>query len=270
MLSAVSKTAILTLRARADEHRLRDRLFADPRAVEWLEKLEWPRELDAWYNSWTQTKTAFRADQIDQLVKRRIAVLPAETIVAELGSGLSTRWERIGAGARWIDLDLPEMIEVRRSLGAIDSERHRHVASSVLDPGWYAEAKGAEILIAEGLLYYLPKDEVDRLFLELRKYFPGATIIFDVIGAIDFKPSLSASARVGAPIRWMVEPPFESAMTGFGLETIPGFEPCVLIEEMIDRFGKRFGRPMRSILKGLTWFDSIRDRRSGVMIGRLA
>lgn len=274
-LTGVSKTAILTLRARADEHRMRGRLFADPLAVEWSGKLSWPPELTHWYTSWVQTKLVFRVDQIDKLVARRIAEIPGATVV-ELGCGLSSRFARIGAGTPWIDLDLPQMIEARTALGAGSGwgAGHRHVASSVLELSWFdavADIPPAKLIfIAEGLFYYLPRADVDRLFRELRRKFTGATIIFDVIGAQDLKPSVASSARAGTPILWAVEPPFEDAMTRMGLEVLPGFEPAWVMDDMIERFRVRFGGAFRFIVHSLARIPTFRDRRSGIMIGRLA
>lgn len=273
-LTGVSKTAILTLRARADEHRMRDRFFADPLAVEWYSKLSWPEELTHWYTSWVQTKLVFRVDQIDKLVARRLAEVPGATVV-ELGCGLSTRFARIGAGVSWIDLDLPQMIDVRTSLcsGAPLGPQHRDLASSVLDLSWFDSLAGVPpsqlIFIAEGLFYYLPRADVDRLLREMRRKFTGATIIFDVIGAQDLKPSVASSTLAGTPILWAVEPPFEDAMTRFGIEILPGFEPLWVMDDMIERFRARFGGAFRFIVKSLARVPMFRDRRSGIMVGRL-
>lgn len=274
LLSGVSKTAILTLRARADEHKLRDRLFEDPLAVKWYAEVEWPVELSHWYNSWVQTKLVFRVDQIDRCLKKRLAELSGATVV-ELGCGLSTRYYRMSAAssARWIDLDLPDMIKLREALG-VGGDDHRHVASSVLEYSWFdtIEEKDARkiVFIAEGLFYYLPRADVERLFQELRRRFAHATIIFDVIGAQDLKPSIATSSLAGTPILWAVDPPFEKAMADFGVETIAGLEPEALLEEMFDRFQRRFGSAMRFIVKSLTRVPRFRNHRSGVMIGKLA
>jgi O-methyltransferase involved in polyketide biosynthesis len=69
---------------------------------------------------------------------------PGGTVV-ELGTGLNTRFERVGTDqAHWIDLDLPDTIELRRRFFA-DSDRRRMLAASVLDQDWLPavqEARG--------------------------------------------------------------------------------------------------------------------------------
>jgi hypothetical protein len=204
----------------------------------------------------------------------RLAQIPGATVI-ELGCGLSSRYHRIGngAGCPWIDLDLPQMIELRTSLG-VSGEKHRHIASSVLDRSWFDAIEerdaGRIIIIAEGLLYYLPREEIDRLMVDIRRRFARATMIFDVIGAQDLKPSIEYSTVAGTPILWAVEPPFEKAMAALGLEVIAGFEPEMVMEEMFDRFKHRFGSAFRFIIKNLARIPRLRDHRSGVMIGRLA
>ncbi len=252
---------------------MRDRLFADPHAVEWFAQAEWPKELTRWYSSWTQTKTVCRADQIDWILKTCLAGMPKVSVI-ELGAGLSSRYFRVGQSPniRWIDLDLLEVIELRERL-SINGKNHEHLAYSVLDRSWLEAIQPLvseeTVLIAEGLFYYLPKNEVETLFVDLRRRLPGATIIFDVIGMVDIDASRSASNAAGAPILWAVDPPFERAWDNFGLETIPGLEPEVLIEEMIARFQRKFGKPMRWVLQALINSKRVRDRRSGVMVGRL-
>jgi O-methyltransferase involved in polyketide biosynthesis len=269
-LDPVSNTAILTLRARADEHHRLDRLFADPVAAAWWRQVEWPSELDAWYTQWSQAKTAIRAQQIDHLVRSRLAELPGAGVV-ELGAGLSTRRHRLqDAGTdRWLDLDLPEMIALRARLGASGES----LPCSVLDRGWFAElgarAPDRWILIAEGLFYYLPRAEVDRLLADLRRTFPGATMIFDVIGGVDAWSSSAASLKAEAPIAWTLDLAYEEAMREWGLEALPGREPDRLMHETIDHFGARYGPAFAAVTRTLARVPFLRDRRSGLITGRL-
>ncbi|MCB9650447.1 MAG: class I SAM-dependent methyltransferase [Deltaproteobacteria bacterium] len=273
-LGGVSATAVLTLRARADEHRRPDGWFQDPVAAAWSEALPWPAALERWYTPFAQVKTALRAHQIDRMVQALLTNNP-RAVVVELGAGFSTRVRRLGCGSEvtWLELDLPEVMAARAALpeGAGPA---RLLSCSVLDRAWLEEVPdepGAQvILLAEGLLYYLPEAEVQAFLTELRGRFPGAALIFDVIGASDFGRSQAISRRAGAPILWAVRPPFEAAQAALGLELIPGLEPQRILDETVAGFGARYG-PLLGF--GLTqgarigWF---RDRRSGLMAGRLS
>lgn len=266
MLGGVSKTALFTLRARADEHARARRRFADPLAVEWLEALGWPAELDAYYSDWIQTKTAIRTVQIDRMVEK----CRDATLVVELACGLSSRRQRLGFEGDWIDLDLPAVIAARESLG-VGGERHRHVATSALEPAWIdlvleTAPASQTIVIAEGLFYYLPMKEVEALFAVMRERLAGAVLIFDVIGQMDFEAAKAFHEKIDAPIHWAVPPPFEEAMEAVGLDTIEGLEPAALVDEALTEIQTFVARTMFS---GFARIKAFRDRRSGTMVGRL-
>jgi O-methyltransferase involved in polyketide biosynthesis len=273
VLSGVSKTAILTLRARADEEARPDRVFADPKAAEWLKRIAWPRELDRWYRPSFQSLCAFRADEMDGFVREHLGAHPDGTIV-ELGAGLSSRYYRVaGPGARWFDLDLPEVIALREELG-IGGPNHRHLARSVLDHAWLDDIAPVDpaklFLVAEGLLYYLPRVEVNALFLELRRRFAGALVTFDVVGALNYQPIRKVSSDAGAPIQWMIAPPYAGALAGFGLAPLEGRDPAVLTEAFLERYWKkRFGWFSYRAVSALSRVDYFADRRSGTFFGRL-
>ncbi|RZB14166.1 hypothetical protein StrepF001_39995 [Streptomyces sp. F001] len=55
--------------------------------------------------------------------------------VVEIGTGLNTRYERVGTGrARWFDLDLPDAIDLRRTFFT-DTARRTMIAA-VTDEAW--------------------------------------------------------------------------------------------------------------------------------------
>lgn len=265
-LSGVSRTAVLTLRARADEHRRSDRLFADPIAAQWSAQLGWPRELDAWYSDFTQIKTAVRAHQLDEIV-RVLAADGEPTIALELGGGFSTRAARVALPhLTWIVLDLPPVIAARAELG----EHTRAIAGSALDPRWLDELRGKRaIIVAEGLLFYLPRAEVDRLFAVLRTERPGTPMVFDVIGEQDLARSVRDSTRAGAPIAWAVTPPFEAAQAAMGLDVIEGLEPARIAAGTVAGFETRYGPLFGWTMRAAGRLRHFADRRSGIMVGRL-
>jgi O-methyltransferase involved in polyketide biosynthesis len=263
MLSGVSATALLTLKARAEEHAKKQRLFADPWAAEWIAGVEVPPALAKKYTQWIQVKTALRVAELDTLIR---SVDPE--VVIELGAGLSSRWQRLGLAGAWIDLDLPEVIAIREQVGRF-GDGHRHVAASVLDRGWIDlldPARAAKtVIVAEGLWYYLPKAEVEGLFVELRRRLPGAVMIFDVVGMLDFEASVVHSRSIGAPILWAIDPPFARAQDRLGLDVIPGLEPDAVLDAAIARAPV----PHRWMFAFGAKVRAFRDRRSGTMIGRL-
>jgi O-methyltransferase involved in polyketide biosynthesis len=267
MLSGVSKTALLTLRARVDEHRRADGVLVDPLGERWWREVSWPQELDAWYAAGAQQSLALRAADIDAIVGRYAEVTGPLTLV-ELGAGLSTRQSRLEhlPITAWYDVDLPPVIALRKAWGASGVQ----LASSVLDLDWMDRVEGRAVLfIAEGLLYYLPRPAVDALLLALGRRFPGAALLMDVIGAQDAVKLRAHTANLGTPIAWSYAGDFAEVLPAFGLDELPGFDPDRLMLEMFERFWSR----LDPLTRGLTYWvlsqPGARAARSGMVLGRL-
>ena len=106
--------------------------------------------------------TVLRTVLMDAWVRDFLAAHPAGT-VAEIGTGLNSRFERVDNGqVHWIDLDLPDSIELRRKFFA-DSGRRRMVAASVTGEEWLpivGAAPGPYFFVADGVLVYLTEEQV--------------------------------------------------------------------------------------------------------------
>jgi O-methyltransferase involved in polyketide biosynthesis len=112
---------------------------------------------------------ALRARQYDSYTQEFMKKHPGCTIV-NLGCGMDTRFWRIDNGTiRFFDIDLPEVIELKRSL-VEETDRYKMVGRSVLDYEWMDLILADEnpvILLAEGLFMYLPPQDVRALLSEL-------------------------------------------------------------------------------------------------------
>lgn len=206
VLKDVAKTAVWTLRARADEHLQAHALFRDDKAIEWIQRIPWPEELDEWYSDYAQTGISIRTRVFDDLVRKHLDHMD-QPLVVELGCGLSSRYHRIGQGySCWLDFDLPDVIRVRHEL-APDSDTHLNIEGSLLDYSWMEVVKkqqaGELILVAEGLLMYFDRDQVLALLQELKRQFPGAVFIFDTQGEKAKKMNERFTQKVNAPLKWV-------------------------------------------------------------------
>ena len=183
-LTSVSKTMLLTLHARA-EHTLSDRpRFTDPAAVELVSRLDYDFTM-ARQDRLMADGVVLRTLTLDPLVAGYLATHPGCTVV-NIACGLDTRFQRLDDGhVTWYDLDLPDVIELRRRL-LEDGERHRTIAASALDPDWpdqlgEGEASGDVLVIIEGLSMYLEQDEVRSLMDIIAARLPGATVLIEVM-----------------------------------------------------------------------------------------
>ena len=222
-ISGVPRTMLMTLRARADEQANPQPIIQDPLAVEWYQSLTWDEELDKLYNSTSQKSLAIRAYHYDNITLRHIAN-SSQPIIVELGSGLSTRYYRIGQQVdNWFDLDLPPVIELRNQLET-ETEKHQLIGCSVMDFSWMDSIPKVEpeniLFIAEGLLMYFDVSEVEQLIEQMRFRFPGASLAMDVLNKIGQKLGKKRAeqmAELEAPFKWFTK---EQEVATMGLSII--------------------------------------------------
>jgi O-methyltransferase involved in polyketide biosynthesis len=182
-LEGVPGTLLWTLYFRAAEAGRPDALLRDPKAVELVERLDYPFEerLGPPTDARAQWQ-ALRNLCVDREIRSFIRRHPGGTVVA-LGEGLETQFWRVDDGRmRWLGVDLPETAALRaRALP--DGPRMRTVAASVLDATWMDAVESSEpvMLTAQGLLMYLQPAEARGLLGRCAQRFPGATMVFDAV-----------------------------------------------------------------------------------------
>ena len=206
-LSGVPRTLLLTTRARVDEHQRPDGIFRDPKIAEWWPSLPWDPALDDVYEPLAQLSWAVRAHLFDAVVQRHLSTY-ADAVVIELGAGLSTRYYRVGQRChRWFELDLPEVIALRRRVDT-ESDRHRFLSTSALEFSWMEEVPKTPpetiLILAEGLLMYFEPSQVQALISQLKRCFLGATFVFDAVGGVTRGRGAKQLAQLGAPLKWFI------------------------------------------------------------------
>jgi O-methyltransferase involved in polyketide biosynthesis len=129
-LGPVQETLLIPLLGRAEETKKKRGLLRDEKAVEIVDRLEY--DFGKWRRAKSLVGTSIRTRMFDRYVERFLTDHPTSTIV-ELGCGLNTRFERVDNGRlRWFDLDLPDVIALRRRFFE-DEPRRTMLACSVLD-----------------------------------------------------------------------------------------------------------------------------------------
>jgi O-methyltransferase involved in polyketide biosynthesis len=203
-LTGVPETLLWTLYHRAAEAARPDAVLADPMAVALVQAIDFPfaerfGPAVAWQAQWQ----ALRARRFDVEVRRFLAARPGATVVA-LGEGLETQFWRVDDGrVRWITVDLPETVEVRRQLLPASP---RGVAGSALDDGWMQEVDtSAGVLVtAQGLLMYFQPDEALGLIARCAERFPGGAMVFD--GVPRWFSKLTVAGRMKNPQGYVAPP----------------------------------------------------------------
>jgi len=195
-ISDISETLLIPLYSRARETQSKNPLINDRKAVEITEKLNivFASSASPLHQRLAKGKVrriankkliaflAIRSRRFDRYCQDFLCRNPNGVIV-ELGCGLSSRFSRIDTGAvEWYDLDLPEVITLRKQFFQETSRNHM-IASSVLDFRWLEQLGATQkktLFIAEGLLMYLHEDEVRSLVHILQQQFPGCELVCEV------------------------------------------------------------------------------------------
>ncbi|MFE2541965.1 class I SAM-dependent methyltransferase [Actinacidiphila glaucinigra] len=210
-LGRVQETLLIPLRARAAETRRRRPLTSDPRSVEVAEALD--RDLTRVGGRLTLLGPVFRGVVLDDWVREFLEEHPAGTVV-EIGAGLNTRYERLDNGtATWVEIDLPDVIALRRELFA-EHDRRRMVAGSAAEPEWaaaVAAAPGPYLFVSEAVLIYLTEDGARSAVDVIRDRFPGSVLLMDTVG------SAEARRRRAVDVGWSCDDPGELAPWGLRL-----------------------------------------------------
>jgi O-methyltransferase involved in polyketide biosynthesis len=182
-LEGVPETLLWTLYHRALEARRADAVLHDPKAVELVDAIDYPFEEHFGVGAGGQAQwQALRVRRFDLEVERFLEAHPDGTVVA-LGEGLETQFWRVDNGrVRWLTVELPETVGVRRQL-LPPSSRQRVMACSALDVRWMREVDSSRgvLLTAQGLLMYFEYDEVRRLIAACAEWFPGGELLFDAV-----------------------------------------------------------------------------------------
>ena len=195
-ISNVSATAFITLFARARESQTTQPILYDPQAEVLAEQLRPALALSdralcrqvaaGKLEPLVVVTMAQRARRFDAYV-RDFCTRHPNAVIVNLGCGLDTRFFRVDdGGLLFFDLDLPAMIELKRTLVA-EQPRLRFIASSVLDTAWMnalAELGDRPFLfLAEGLFMYLELEDVRRLVVEMARRFPGSELVCEVFSS---------------------------------------------------------------------------------------
>ncbi len=209
-LTGVAETMLITLYIRAMESQRPDALVKDERAEALVRQLDQEslRKTLALTDDFSRVAVILRGREFDRFAHDFLTRHP-EAVVVHIGCGLDMRFERLDNGrVEWYDLDLPDVIELRRKLAGGEGARHHFLACSVLDSAWLGTVEALRqrpfLFLAEGVFMYFKEAQVKSLVLRLRDHFPGAELVFDA-----FSPIMRwghnvrvTRTRVGAYLHW--------------------------------------------------------------------
>lgn len=215
-LGSIQETMLLPLWGRAVETQKSKPLLVDNKAVSIINSIPYDfTTISKNIRKLTRVSWIARSIFFDKKISEFIKVYPYATIV-NVGCGLDTTFDRIDNGKiNWIDLDLPDAIELRKQYFQ-ESDRRQFIAKSVFDTTWYSNIlnKDKIMLLIAGVIYYFDESEVKKLFKEIHTYLPSAEIIFDHASKLGIKFSNEQVLKRGgmnesAYLKWGIDDIYE-------------------------------------------------------------
>src|SRR5690625_94898 len=200
MLSPLERTLLIPLTGRAADRESPQSLLRDELAAALVHGLE--GDVDSTrLGSAVALGFALRSRISDRAVAAFVRAHPG-AVVVELGSGLETRMYRLGLTTEvdWYDVDLPDVIAVRKRLMPEYPPAHA-IAASLLDPGWIVEipTDRPTILVADGLFGFLTEEENRQVLRHISLTFPGGELVFSAYSSLTARLTGHYTKSVGMP-----------------------------------------------------------------------
>jgi len=210
-LGSVQETLLFALWCRAKESKKDKPYLLDPKASEIVHRLDYDfGRMDKAISEYIVLVSNITCRYCDDAIKRFIADHPRATVV-NIGAGLDTTLYRVDNGVlRWYDLDLPDVIDLRKRLMP-ETDRSQCIARSVFDFAWFDDIGAPQdglFMFARGVLCYLETPDLKRLFSTLAVRFPGAEMMFNSYNSMGrWGGNHLAVKRAGirdAPLKWAI------------------------------------------------------------------
>ncbi|MDH5791312.1 MAG: class I SAM-dependent methyltransferase [Candidatus Bathyarchaeota archaeon] len=189
-LSGVAETLLITLYLRAMESQRPDALIKDEKAVALVAQMsyDFDRIRQIPMSEANNVTVILRNREFDRYARDFLSRHP-EAVVVHIGCGLDSRFERVDNGqVEWYDLDLPDVIELRRKIIGDEGERYHLLGCSVLDNAWLDKVSAHHqhpfLFLAEGVFMYFKEAQVKSLVLTLHDHFPCAELVFDIFSPL--------------------------------------------------------------------------------------
>jgi O-methyltransferase involved in polyketide biosynthesis len=210
VLGDVQKTLFLPLWGRAIETQKKVPLLVDNLAVSTVQSINFDfTRIAASDNLISREVWIARSIYFDGEIKSFLEENPEGTII-NIGCGLDTTFDRVDNGkALWYELDLPDVIELRKRY-IHETERRKFINKSVLDKQWYRiiENKNNVMILLAGVIHYFDEIEVKSLFREFENQFGECDIIFDycsIKGVKIANRGLLKQAGMNARLKWGID-----------------------------------------------------------------
>ena len=230
-LQQIPQTTLQAVYLRAKATQADPHTIDDQKAVEIVSQLDYDfSQLDS--DPALSRSILSRTILLDRMVEDFLTEHPG-AVVMNIACGLDARGDRMeGKYARWYNLDVPEVMALRRRFFP-EADHQIDLSFSITDKRWGKKINQTSepvLVIAEGLTMYLEEERVQALFAAIRSRFTHCTVFVEAVPPRSV-PRVKAEEENGTAFKWGVKS--GSAMQSL----IPAFR-CVkdvsLVEGMQD------------------------------------
>lgn len=204
-LTKERETLLITLYGKAEESRLSDSLLHDHFAASAMERLDYDfPKLRVTRDG--MISLAMRSKVLDDWTRDFLKRYPRATVL-HLGCGLDSRVWRVNPASEvaWFEVDFPDVIALRQRIYG-DRPGCSVIGASILDSHWLQSIPSDRpaLIVAEGVLPYLPNAAPPQLFQQITAHFEQGEIAFDAysrfgVQVLNLLPSIQVT---GAKLRW--------------------------------------------------------------------
>jgi O-methyltransferase involved in polyketide biosynthesis len=181
-LGNVQKTLFMPLWARAVETKKDKPVLIDKVALEIIKSVDFDfSQMSQNVPEISQISWIARCKRFDLIIREFISKHPHGTIV-NIGCGLDTTYERISNNnISWYDLDLPEVIELRKKFFK-ETKKRKFISCSFLNTEWFNDIifNDNVLLISAGVFVYFEEIEIKNFIINVADRFDDCELFFDV------------------------------------------------------------------------------------------
>jgi O-methyltransferase involved in polyketide biosynthesis len=181
-LGDVQKTLFMPVWARAVETKKKEPVLIDKTALEIIDSVDFDfSQMTNNVPEISQVAWIARCKRFDIIVKDFITKHPEGTIV-NIGCGLDTSYERINDNIiKWYDLDLPDVIELRKKF-LKETDKRKFISRSFLDTSWFEDIviDDKVLFISTGVFVYFEEIQIRDFIIKVADTFEEPELFFDI------------------------------------------------------------------------------------------
>jgi O-methyltransferase involved in polyketide biosynthesis len=175
--------------------------------------------------------------------------------VLHLACGLDSRCLRVrrGTHVRWIDVDLPDVVALRRQLMSPPDGDYTLLSGSVTEDALWRDipADRPTLVVMEGLVMYLRQAEGEALIRRLADHLPSGELAFDALGwlFVSIQKWMVFLQATGAQFQWAIDDPV----------AVAGLHEKLKLKDSVSRMVDEFPEHVRKKAAVIAAIPVVRD-----------